>query len=343
MKIFVFGAGASLAAQHSTTYTEEHAERAPLVDQLFDEKYKVYMLSGAEFDLPKCREEASQAGSVERYLTERWQKIASLKSASVQKAEKTFFGRVSYYLWNVLNSISKTYPMAQGYSELLQMLYTDDEDFGLVSFNYDTLLDQSYQDVFMNPLASINDYLASNIVKLHGSVNWFLLGRDEDPPLGIGEHNYDTAVRLRQITERMFNGSPINFDKLQILDPKHNKLKNLPELMEHFHSGCLYPLLFIPLTGKLYEIVSGFADKITAKAEELFRSADDIFLIGYRANDDLIHKLLLQAKPDTNLHVIGKGESAQQISTQVLSMHKNLTAGTVDPSGFRSFIARYKT
>lgn len=342
MKLFIFGAGASLAAQHGLTYTEGHPERSPLVDQLFDDKYKIYMLNGAEFDLPKCREEVAIAGSLEKYLTNRWQNIPSKKSTSVQRAERTFFGRITFYIWNLLNTISKTYPMAQGYSELLQKLYDSDVEFGLVSFNYDTLLDQSYQDVFLNPLASLDDYLASNFVKLHGSVNWFLQGRKEDPQQAWGDHHNDTSVRLRQITERMFNGSPIDFDRLQILDPKHTSLTGLSQVMGHFQNGCLYPLLFIPLTGKLYEIVSGFADKITAKAEELFRTADEIYLIGYRANDDLIDKLLNQVKSETVLHIIGNGDSANEISKRLLSAHPNLKKGTVDTSGFRSFIAGYK-
>lgn len=342
MKLFIFGAGASLAAQHSQTYTDGHAERAPLVDQLFDEKYKIYMLNGAEFDLPKCKEEVAKVGSLEKYLTDRWQNIASRKSSLVQKAEKTFFGRLTFYVWNLLNAVSKTYPMAQGYSELLQKLYDADVEFGLVSFNYDTLLDKSYQDVFLNPLSTLDDYLNSNLVKLHGSVNWFLQGRKEDPPQTWGDHHDDTTVRLRQITERMFNGTPIDFDRLQILDPKHSSLDNVSNLMNHFKNGCLYPLLFVPLTGKLYEIVSGFADKITAKAEELFRTADEIYLVGYRANDDLIDRLLKLVKAETPLHIIGNGDSANEISTRLLSSHPNLKKGAVDTNGFRSFIAGYK-
>lgn len=46
MKIFVFGAGASLAAQNQGIYTKRHPERAPLTDNLFDEQYRGSITAG---------------------------------------------------------------------------------------------------------------------------------------------------------------------------------------------------------------------------------------------------------------------------------------------------------
>ena len=340
MKIFVFGAGASLAAQNPSTYHENHYQRAPLVDGIFNKAYKGSMVKGIEFDLPSIRKEVKKVGSVEKWLTDRWYAINSLRTERKKQSEKSLFGKLTIYLWTVLNNVSQSYPDAQGYSKLLRKLHKNDTDFGLISFNYDTLLDISYQDVFNESLIRLDDYLSSGLIKLHGSTNWFLGKREGDPKFDVSEHKGDRIVRLGQITKRMLNGPPMSMDSLQILDPRFRGLANLESIMDHFGSDNFYPLMFLPLSGKLYELVADFSDKIIAKSEELFRKATDVFLIGYSANDELIHSLLEKVPNQTPLHVVGK-TSAKAISTRVRSMHGNLKEGKVFSDGFMNFIDKY--
>lgn len=340
MKIFVFGAGASLAAQNPSSYGKGHNQRAPLVDELFNEEYEASMVEGIEFDLPSIRKEVEKIGSVEKWLTVKWEGISSLKTERKKQTERSLFGRLTIYLWNVLNSVSQTYPDAQGYSKLLVKLHKDDEDFSLVSFNYDTLLDRSYQDVFNDSLVRLDDYLSSGLIKLHGSTNWFLGKREEDPKFGHREHGGDRVVRLGHITKRMLNGPPMSMGSLQVLDPGFSGLRNLSSVMDYFSGDNFYPLMFLPLSGKLYEVVADFSGKITAKAEELFQKATDVFLIGYSANDELIHSLLEKVPNQTLLHIVGKA-LAKDISTRVRSMHFNLKEGKVFSDGLMSFIDEY--
>src|SRR5581483_504423 len=301
MKIFVFGAGASVDAQNQVTYTKGHPERAPLVNDLFNEQYKEMMVEGLNFDIEECRKKTQELGSLEGWLTQRWDAIQSLKTGRAQRAERSWFGNINLYIWNLLNKVSRTYPNAQGYSYLLKKLY--DEDFGIISFNYDTLLDQSYEDVFSASLSHKEDYLRGNFVKLHGSVNWFL-GRRSDEHLPWDRHRGDVSVRIRAIAENIYNGNPMSLGTLEIIDPKHSALSDINRVMEYFNNaGYFYPLLFMPLTGKDYSIVSDFKDVMISKAEEMIRQASDIYLIGFRANDDLIHELLSKAPDQTALHV----------------------------------------
>ena len=165
MKIFVFGAGASQAAQNQTTYTEGHSERAPLADDLFNERYQDAYIEGLTFDIQECRDNTKEGG-LENWLTQRWNNIESLNTERARHSERSWFGNINLYIWNLLNKVSQTYPSAQGYTPLLQKLY--DTDFGIISFNYDTLLDQSYQDVFRSTLSHQDKYLDANFVKLHG-------------------------------------------------------------------------------------------------------------------------------------------------------------------------------
>lgn len=339
MKVFVFGAGASQAAQDQVMYPPGNSGRAPLVDELFSSQYGGTLPDGLSFDIEECRTKIREVGSLEKWLSDRWNTIATLKTVRAQRAERSWFGSINLYIWNLLNKVSKTYPNAQLYSQLLKKLY--DEDFGIISFNYDTLLDQSYEDTFRASLASKDAYLNGNFVKLHGSVNWFLRRRDSENALSHARHQGDESVRVRAIAENIYNGNPMSLEKLEIIEPKHSSLFSLSHVMGYFvNDGYFYPLLFMPLTGKDYSVITDFKDVMIAKAEEMMRQATDIYLIGYRANDELISELLAKAPGGTKLHVVGHG-SGKTISERILAAHANLTEGIVEEQGFRIFVEGY--
>lgn len=247
-------------------------------------------------------------------------------------------------MWNLLNSVSKTYPNAQGYSHLLKKLY--DENFGIVSFNYDTLLDRSYTDVFGNTLSDKSKYFKANFVKLHGSVNWFLRKRPGyvDKNLGSDKHRHDYAYRSNVIAENIYNGPPMSLSQLEIIYPKLKVLDNIESLMNYFSKeGYFYPLLFMPLTGKDYSTVVDFKDQIIIKAIEMLKQATDVYLIGYRATDELIHDLLKNVRPGTKLHVVGRNmESVQDVLERTLKNTPFLVAGKLYYEGFEDFAIKYQ-
>jgi len=340
MKIFVFGAGASRGAQDQKIFKEGHEQRAPLINELFRPYYLKGLVSGLSLDLPECQEAAKKAGSLEKWLTSKWDSISQIGVEKLRRAEKSWFGNINLYIWNVLNYVSQSYPNAQGYGQFLTKLREKAEDFGLVSFNYDTLMDQAYQDVFQKSLSEGKAYLSEDIVKLHGSINWFLKSREGDDSLPHARHRGDTSVRVRLIAENFYNGGPLEMNKLEVIDPKHSSLKNLDVVMSYFSSGNFYPLLFMPLVGKMYDTVSGFSNLVLAKAEEMFRKASDIYLIGYSASDSIIHDLVRLAPPKTKLHVVGMG-SAKKIASHVISQNRNLEEGLISDRGFQDFINNY--
>ncbi|MCL4363802.1 hypothetical protein M1328_01025 [Patescibacteria group bacterium] len=339
MKIFVFGAGASQAAQHELTYGREHPQRAPLMNELFNKQYNDNIVNGLNLDINECRLEVEKTKSLEKWLTNRWDAISAIKTDEKRRAELSWFGNINLYIWNLLNKVSKTYPNAQGYSYLLKKLYSNDEEFALISFNYDTLLDQSYQDIFRRSLSSRAAYLSARLIKLHGSVNWFLKGRDQDTDLSYNRHRNDMGVRIRAIAEQIYNGPPMRLDKLEILDPTHSSLTTINHIMGYF-DGYFYPLLFMPLTGKAYSTISDFKEVMIQQAEELFKISKDVYLIGYSANDELIYDLLSKATYGTKLHVIGR-QSAKQIAEKIFSKNPNLKEGIINEEGFLNFVSKY--
>jgi len=180
VKVFVFGAGASLGSQeHDPNIRGRH--RAPLVDELFAPDYQHHAtLILTDDELAECRQLSPQARSVEAWLTERWQAIDAIPNPFYADAERGFFGSVTMYAWLMFSEISTAHSPSDGYGVLLRALKAKREEFGLISFNYETLLDKAFQVTFRRPLQHLDDYFASNFVKPHGSVNWFLPKRNDD-------------------------------------------------------------------------------------------------------------------------------------------------------------------
>src|SRR5260370_35432486 len=184
MKIFIFGAGAYKGSQGQV---DNPSFVSPLTDELFDEEYRGYATYGqyeilSKSELSKCANESKKMGSVEQWLTQRWNNISNFSQPRNQKVEKIFFGRVTFYIWQLLQAVSsQTYNSSNAYALLMEKLRISDQPFGLISFNYDTLLDRAVIDVFDETLTSFDDYNNFPFVKPHGSVNWILGKRASDP------------------------------------------------------------------------------------------------------------------------------------------------------------------
>jgi hypothetical protein len=148
VNVFIFGAGASLGSQGNVLAIEE-SKRAPLVNQIFDNCYRnfaIRLLTPDEF--ADCRAASKNFESVEHWLTARWERIDALPHDRNRRSERAFFGRVTYYLWDLFQHVSDTYDHTNGYSVFMKNLADAREDFGLISFNYDTLLDRAVEDRF---------------------------------------------------------------------------------------------------------------------------------------------------------------------------------------------------
>lgn len=248
------------------------------------------------------------------------------------------------YIWLTLINVSKwTYDNKfqcredNAYVTLMGKLFEKDIPFGMINFNYDLLLDFAYKDIFRLSFHSIDDYLNNNYIKPHGSVNWLLNRRDDDRMMNVyTEHNMDTRVRLSTAIQLMFKDSPIPIEGLLVKDPDHRDLYVVDDLLRAFDSQYFYPLIFLPLTSKAYSSISGFENKVMATGSELLMQASEIYLIGYRANDDIIKEMLSKARPETKLHVVGVG-SAKEIMHRVLGLVNNLKEGEIYDKGFYRF------
>lgn len=343
MKVFVFGAGASKDAQHGTVHNDSIP---PLTNELFDPRYSDMAKAVGLTDpvMNSLRNKIAEYAYLEDWLTEEWSKIKSLKEMRTINAQKGFLAQVLFYIWLVLIHVSKWNYENQfqsretnAYQELMGKLFKNDEPFGLINFNYDLLLDYAYKDQFRLAFNSIDDYLNNNYVKPHGSVNWLLSKRKDDISIDLEkEFHLDTRSRLDTAISQMFKNSPIPVEGLLVKEPNHRDIYTIDDLLRSFSSQYFYPLIFLPLTLKAYSSISGFEDRIISKGKELIESANEVFLIGYRANDSLIDEMLKNIEPGTKIHVIGR-KTAGTIMERVLKLNKNLEKRAVSENGFHYF------
>lgn len=343
MKVFIFGAGASKGSQPDQGVNPKVA--APLVNELFEDRYQTY---ADQVNLPtslirQLRTEWKTLGSLEGWLTQRWEKIDTLRESRNKEAERALFGRLSFYIWRLLLGVSSEYrESSNGYYTFLSKLRSKDEPFSIISFNYDTLLERAIKDTFHLTFDSLDDYINFKLIKPHGSINWFLQKRENDRQISnleMSQNNlfrYDTASRL------MFNGTPISMENLEIIDPIHLDLRNDNLISSNrFKGQYFYPLVFLPLTAKAYSAVDGFYHRVVDTGKELLAEAKEIYLIGYRAADDVTKYMFENVQPDTPLHVVTLGD-AEKIYDSVTKWCPQLKKGDMITSGFQVFTATYK-
>jgi len=342
MKVFVFGAGASMDSQHIDNMSE--SLKAPLMRELFLARYSVY---AQEVGLPlyKFAELRSLAGNnVEQYLTNRWEVIQRHQSRHYQEGEKRLFGKLVFYMWRLLLFVSTTYNSDENntYKVMLEKILNNNEDHGYINFNYDTLLDKAIKDAYGVNFSSLDDYFNIDYIKPHGSVNWLMSNRvDEDQIAFHG--NFFEQTRYDMASNKMLTGEPIPYENIRVIDPKDPNidLHHIQAIIQSlFGSRFFYPLVFIPLTSKLYNSVADFNNRIISKGNEIMGKATEVYLIGYSASDQIIRDMLHNAPNGTKLHVVGRESSEKIMQGLIDEFNGRLIKGDIYTEGFTNFVLK---
>lgn len=302
MKIFVFGAGAS-----SNAHTETKTKRLgadlipPLTSELLNGKYYGYAkeIGLTLNDRDEWEDEAAKFDNLEEWLTDKWKNATVKKPGLTRDAHLRELAKITFFIWITLLRISecvyRNTSECRGdnmYRSLLKKLKSE-ESFAIVNFNYDLLLDIAFKDVFSVMFQDINDYLKVNYIKPHGSVNWFLDRRQEDRVLNFEQKfDFDTQVRIDAAIENMYKDLPFKFEGHKIIEPTDRNLYKIDNILREFESQYFYPLVFLPITKKNYAGISSFESIVINKAKEIFSQASEVYLIGYRAGDEIISELL---------------------------------------------------
>jgi hypothetical protein len=279
---------------------------------------------------------------VEDWLTTRWGAIETLRTPEAKETERTRFGRLAFYVWRLFLEISSTWTEDDYHRVFLEQVVTRDEQFGLISFNYDTFLDQAVQRVRGADLTTLTGYFRANLVKPHGSINWIVPRRPEDPEIeSVREDSTDYSWRIAFASGRMFNGPPMrSWDQLLVIPPGHRALRPyplVPGVFRWVHNSYFYPLVMLPLTTKLYDFAPLLPAVMIKEAQRLLQQADDVYVIGYRGRDQIFATMLEVVREGTRLHVVGLN-TAQETAEHIRGLCPKIQLVPVHTGGFRGFV-----
>jgi hypothetical protein len=241
---------------------------------------------------------------------------------------------VRYYLHLTLSRCAAEWRnVAQGvtnYKTLLDQIertHRGDEPVCLVTFNYDTLLEDALRD-FDLPIEAMADYTKKHpfyrVFKVHGSVNWARIVENEIPNLNPGNVWAMAYEWIRRAA------------KLQVTDTY--MLSNaLPIAI--VEGRPVFPAIAIPVEkGKNFECPPDQLEELKALLPRTTR----VLVIGWRATEQhFLNLLTLYLKPKIYLHVVaGSREDAEGARVRICRALANSPPDDVTESGagFSDFI-----
>ena len=282
----IFGAGASYGYTNQTT----DYDLPPIVSKLFDidepivkkvisrpEHASVFRLKDFIIDTLE-----DYNNDLEAYLSFLYK----------NNDEDHTFPSLLHYLHDVFLMASKNIDENNNYQMLIHQLSTirGKKPWSCISFNYDTILEQSYILTGRNNSRKFNafdNYLAINpkIIKIHGSVNFYYVLRE----------NKSIPTKTKEdIFSIMMGNIPTIKGYSETATPEHNKPdfykeeiiynpgKNINEVISTYIS----PLMMIPIHGTKKHDNSFFKNTLEETKKEI-ASSDIVIAIGYNFGDDL--------------------------------------------------------
>jgi hypothetical protein len=345
MLMVIFGAGASYDS--SPTYglgmappgTGEMAAyddyyRPPLAKDLFANRplfiQALELFPQCKTIVPRLRDPAVVTGqkSIEALLQEiekeaetyarGHQELAAVRcylQQAISQCEmqwRSITRRITNYLW-LLREIERT--------------NRGDDPVCLVTFNYDTLLEDALEDLGLM-VRRMEDYVDRvclfRVFKLHGSVNWALEVEDPLPAnLNLG---YAPGV-LRYLIER---GSGLRVsNRFALCDPSSMGVAN---------GHPAFPALAIPVEKKqVFQCPPDVIEKLTSALPHVTK----MIIIGWRATETHFLKLLREnLRPGVYLSIVaGNQHDAENIRVHIhRALLNNQPSSNPEPFGFTDFL-----
>jgi hypothetical protein len=326
----VFGAGASYDSSSSfppETFPPPD-ERPPLANQLFEDRPLFVSLRD---QFPKCLPvipylQRPPAGTSVEHVLE------TLQSESDSYPERyKQLAAIRYYLhlmlWECGEAWKGLISGVTNYKTLLDQIQrwkSPEDEVLLVTFNYDTLLEDALPTVGINP-DSISGYVKGNykVVKLHGSVNW---ARPVNASINLaGRSAWQVA---RELIDRAA--------ELEIGEP-YEVVRDHPIGISN--SRAVFPALAIPVETKPgYECPPEHLRIL----EEYLPRVTKVLLVGWRATEKrFLDSMAEKLGRDSRVLVVS---SDKDRANEVIDRLRNAGVGAgqfyASKGGFTRFVAR---
>jgi hypothetical protein len=319
-RMFVFGAGASANCLFGKNTKEQYASmmRPPLGYELFDERYDatINKFEGARLSVPSFM---AKGRDIEGCLEDEWLKLRNAYNPNIT----TRHINLQFYMQTLFHWISSDVVRAHYRNNLFSLMANKlqshlagkDERVAMVSFNYDTILDQFIEKIFNAPFKSMNDYIDYNnrnilLFKPHGSCNWGWPVKQRQQlnsqNKNFQEALYEQQTELWDIYYRIlgdFNSMVHNHSwGIEGSNHKHSLgrytiNKNKIEVIDHT-KGEYFPALLMPYRDK-DEFVMHY-DHHHAM-QWFIGDMEELYLIGWKGNEDFFNRLL-----ETHAHRLKK-------------------------------------
>lgn len=314
-QLFIFGAGASAfcCSGGSKEKYDSDPYKAPTGYEIFNpnfdpiiKKYPSAIYSIPEFEI--------NGNNIEQCLENEWSRLKTTynPNLAIQHINLQFY--LQELFREISDNVSTNYFRNNLYSLFARRLhehasYQPNEIYGLVSFNYDTILESFLELGFRVTFNRISDYINHNqypfiLLKPHGSSNWgwkfdmskvtktygkpFHQALYED---GIEPHKlfYELLGDIKSmITSSSYSfdnpTKPTNASRLTLNKQKITVIKNTEK-------DYYYPALLLPYKDK-DEFVMPYDHQLTL--ELVLKKVEDIFLIGWKGGEDLFNRKLQQ-------------------------------------------------
>lgn len=308
-RMFIFGAGASAycAFGDKSKTLRESKLRPPTGFEIFDEDYQTFCdkYPGVSLTIPAYE---AMGRDIEDCMEKEWQNFRYTYNPGLLKRHVN----IQYYLQKLFTAISTDVVTNHNRKNLyslfankLQQHYSThtNENFSVVSFNYDTILDHYIEKVFEQPFQSMDDYFNYKspflFFKPHGSCNWgWKFKRELINPLGrtgIANLIYNNNIELDELYYHYLGGFKENLAENSWgyemeLNPhrlgRHTLNKNRIEIMQK--GERYYPALLLPYRDK-DEFVMHYDHQ--QALETAMNEVEELYLIGWKGNEKVFNRL----------------------------------------------------
>lgn len=359
-RMFIFGAAAS-----SFCCFDDHKEQLrmhtlapPTGYEVFAEKYEelIHQFPGADQSTTKFE---SRGNDIESCLEEEWDMVKTKYNPQVAIRHLS----IQFYLQRLFTSIStevqQKFRRKNLYRLLLSKLETitsqnPQERISLVTFNYDTILDQFVAEANgaqLNDMERYVDYHKNNLLlfKPHGSCNWgWRIPREYSEQLNrvpFARHLWEEKVEPWKLYFKLLG----NIDDMidinswgteQFNDDYHrgrytiakSKLQVIPRGEEEEY----FPALLIPYRDK-DEVLMPYEHVQTLK--HAIDRIEELYLIGWKGNEQLFNKKLKNARNLKRLIIVNP--EAKEVEERILKcLPKGVKPKVIHVNDFEEFVMK---
>lgn len=289
-KAIILGAGASYDFTHEAKIKDDN--RLPLTKDLFHDRYNEILqkYSGA-YDLSS---EILLAKDIEAYFQRQWEKIKrNYDQPLLLKLINT-----QYYIHDLFNHLSSKFSnnKRSNYFNLIKLVheYTvegKNEYFPIISFNYDTLIEEAITRNLQLQFKNINEYIDHAnrkilLFKPHGSANWV-----KDFDFKFMDINY--VKQIKHISQLSTAISGFNFDLSKLFEHLKGSIKVLPKVPKSPDQGLnnyYFPWLLIPYKDK-DDLMMPTEHESTLNS--FLPHIEEFLVIGWKGTENALKKLIV--------------------------------------------------